>query len=395
MKWIFSSDIALFLFVILVGSFSACQKEPALSTSACEEVPPYREDHPKAEALQQTLDKYVNKGLPGIVVLIRDGEGRWIGSAGQADLSENTPMQLCQVSKVASITKPFIATLIFQLVEDSVIKLDEKAGQWVKSGILARVNNGGAITIRQLLNHSSGVYDVVSDQDFYLSVLNEPRKEWKSEELLEYVYHEPAYFPAGDSTRYSNTNYILLSRVIEAATGKSHAQLLRERIFKPLGLEHTSYHWHDPLPSSTAQGYYDLYNNGDIMNLTMYNTGDGNGYNGIYSTVADLQRFIEALVRDKTLLKPATVDQMLTFQPYNDDGKKFGLGIYKDFIGHPANTYAYGHRGRELAYSGDMFWFPQEDVTFVTLVNYGTNAESKLQSVYFDYREEVVSRLLE
>lgn len=341
------------------------------------------------------LEDYVDQGLPGLILLIRDSSGVWTGSAGMSDIGEDVSMQPCHTSKVASITKPFIATLVMMLVEEQVISLDDRVGEWISPEKLEGVENARNATIRQLMNHTSGVFDVISDDDFYLSVLNHPQKEWKPQELLGFVEDQSAYFSSGKGVHYSNTNYLLLSMVLEKATGKPHHQLLHNRILEPLNLENTVYHYHDDLPENTAQGYYDLYNDGDIRNLTNYNTGNGNGYNGIYSTVKDLQVFIEVLVRNQSLLEGGTVDQMLDFDVPVENGKKNGLGLYKDFIEHPAGTYAYGHRGRDLAYSGDMYWFPEEDYTMVTLVNYGADGESKLRPVYRAYLWEVVSVLVE
>ncbi len=180
--------------------------------------------------------------------------------------------------------------------------------------------------------------------------------------------------------------------VIEQATGQDHAKLLREKVIQPLNLENTAYYWHDPLPSYTAQGYFDLYNNGSILNVTNYNTGSGNGYGGLYSNVYDLQLFIEALVREKRVLSAPMLEEMLHFtkevETYN---RANGLGIFKDFLERAPEEYAYGHRGRDLGYTADMYWFPEKDRTMVYFVNYGTDAASDLKSVFTDFRNAMAT----
>ncbi|PSR14545.1 MAG: hypothetical protein C7N36_03705, partial [Bacteroidetes bacterium] len=211
-----------------------------------------------------------------------------------------------------------------------------------------------------------------------------------------YVFDDDPLFAPGTDVRYSNTNYLLLVMVINQATGRDHAQLLREKVIEPLGLSHTYYYWHDPLPLHVAQGYFDLYNNGTILNLTNYNTGSGNGYGGIYANVEDLQTFIEALVYQKTVLSPESLAEMLTFTaPEAGANRANGLGIFRDFLERAPDQFAYGHRGRDLSYTADMYWFPNQNYTMTYLVNYGTDAKSSLRSVFFDFRTAMVDAIME
>ncbi len=369
----------------------ACEKEPLVETRNCEVS--QRESHPKSEAFNDLLKEYHEKGLPGISLLIRDSSGLWIGSEGMADLEQDVPMRVCHISKVASITKPFMASLVMMLEKEGKLSLDDPISKYIKGNKLLNIENAKEVTIRQLMNHTSGIYDVISDDEFYLSVLDNPQKEWEHEELLEYVKGDNAYFPPGEDVQYSNSNYLLLSMVIERATRQTHFKVLKEKIIDPLSLSSTVYHPQQPLPANTAKGYFDLYNNGNILELSDYNTGNGNGYNGIYSTVKDLQVFIESLVRSKSLVGTKQLNKMQTFNRA-ETYREIGLGLMKDFQDHPSNTYAIGHGGSDLAYSGEMYYFPQEDYTMVTLVNYGTNGDSELGEVYEAYRKDVVSVLM-
>ncbi|MPM34089.1 hypothetical protein SDC9_80670 [bioreactor metagenome] len=184
--------------------------------------------------------------------------------------------------------------------------------------------------------------------------------------------------------------------IIEAATGRKHHELMHERIIDPLGLENTYYYYHDELPEYTAQGYYDLYNNGTILNLTNYNTGSGNGYTGLYCSVRDLQLFTEALFVNKTLLSDDILNEMQTFTAMDPEAyRSFGLGIFKDFMDRPADEYGLGHRGRDLAYSADAFWFPKNNTTMAFLINYGTNGNSSLRDVFFNFRKDLADIIFE
>lgn len=386
MKQVLFPKLASFL--ILAITFTECTSDYIEATTSCT-ANAYSDSpvHPKAEAYQTLLNKYVMEGLPGIILLIRDENGTWVGAAGKADIEQNVLMSPCHISKAASITKMFVAVATLQLVEEGVLQLDEKITQWLPSSVTDEIENANSVTLRQLLNHTSGIYDIIDDNSFYLDILNNPTKKRSLEELAMFVYGKQAVFTPGDSAAYSNTNTLLVSMIIERITGKAHEQVIRERILDPLSLGNTYYIAYDKLPSNTAQGYFDLYNKGTIVNLSNYYTASG--YGGMYSSVFDLQTFIEALFIQQSLLSPASLEQMLQFSPIVENGKLLGTGIFKDFLFLGEENFAYGHRGRDLAYTADLFWFPNQNTTMAMLLNYGTDAESELRSVFDAFRREL------
>jgi D-alanyl-D-alanine carboxypeptidase len=379
--------------------FLSCQPAAVGPTSVCLEQGGSTVNYPRAQEFQDLLDKYAGLGLPGIAMLVRDGDGRWVGSAGMADMAKSIPFLPCHVSKLASVTKVFIGALAMRLVEQGAFGLDDPVSKWLPADVIEKLAiDGEKITVRMLLNHTTGIPDVISQSGFYLAVINNPGKEWSYEEQLEYVYGLPSTFsPPGSQLKYSNTNLLLAAMAMDKAGGKPHGQLMRELVFEPLGLENTFYPPNDELPSTVAQGYFDLYNNGTIANLSNLNTGNGHGYTGVYSNVFDLQVFIEALLRDKTFLSPEALAGMLEITSYRDGDEPlaFGVSIQKEFIWLGPDKYAYGHGGRELAYSADLFYFPERDITYTFVVNYGTNGESALREVFNQFRDEVVGRVLE
>ncbi len=373
--------------------FTACERAEIQPTDLC--MPAMSEAHAKADLYQGVIDEYTRKGLPGIAVLIRDEDGEWSGASGMADIHRGVPFQVCHVSKVASVTKLFVGVLVMKLVEDGTFALDDPIRKWLSDKTLKRIANADQVSIRQLLNHTSGIYDLIDDNAFYLAILNHPGRKWKPDELLEYVRGDDAVFPPGTDVEYSNTNFLLTAMIIEAATGQSHATLLRQRILDPLSLSDTYYHWHEGLPGLVAQGYFDLYNNGNLLEMSNFNTGSGNGYGGLYSTIYDMRTFIEALLRDKTLLSPASLEEMLTITSEDlVSGEAYGVTIRKDFLDRSADEFGLGHRGRDLAYSADLFYFPTRDMTISYLVNYGTDAKSELREVFLRFREAMVDAMM-
>lgn len=386
------------MFVIAVG----CKKAQILETSSIGPAVPWADSsskHPKDAAFRALIEKYRKLGLPGISLLVNDAHGTWIGATGKADIGNDIDFVPGTVSKVASITKLFMGTLVFKMMEDSVNTgigynaLYKKVNQWLPSTITNKLPNGNEITLGQCLNHETGLPDLIKEDKFYLAVLNNPNKKWKPEELLKFIYNKKPDFAPGDTAVYSNTNFVIVTMILEAQTGKKHADLLKQYILNPLGLTNTYYQPYDKLPNSVAQGYFDLYNNNRIVNVSNLVTGSGNGYGGIYSNLFDLLKFENALFIQKTLLKPSSLAIMQTYGK-KDDTNYYGYGLQKSYI-QPDGEYAIGHKGRDLGYSANLFYFPQKGVTHIFFVNYGTDAESGLKQVFMDFVNELITLSLQ
>jgi len=359
-------------------------------------------NHPRHAAYSKLITKYNKLGLPGIALLINDQYGTWIGAAGKADIKENIDFAPCQVSKVASITKLLIGTLVFKMMEDSVHTnigykdLNTRISHWLPEAILKKVPNGSLATLGQLMNHESGIPEVAEENDFYLAVLNNPNKLWKQEELLEFVDGTAGVFNPGDTAIYSNTNTLLVAMILDKISGKSHASLLREKIIEPYGLVNTFYHPYDPLPAYVAQGYYDLYRKHTLINVSNFMTGNGAGYNGVYSNVVDLYHFLDALLIHKSILTESSLDLMMRTGK-SDGSNRYGYGIMRKFIEREPNA-GWGHSGRDLGYTANLFYFPpvngRQAVSHSFLINYGTDADSFLKETFRQFQAELLDLTL-
>ena len=385
------------LIIVAVTAFCSCKKAQIGQTRSVGPAIPWQDSssrHPKNAQLNALLDKYKMRGFPGISLLVRDANGTWVGSRGKADIGNNIEFVPGTISKAASITKMMVGTLVFKLMEDSTrtgigySALHKKIKDWLPSGITNRLANGNLITLGQCMKHETGIPDIIDQDPFYLAVLNHPNKKWKPEELLEYVYDEDALFAPGDTAIYSNTNTILVAMVIEAQTGKKHADLLKQYIITPLGMTHTYYQPHDELPNSVAQGYYDLYNNNTIVNVSNLVTGSGNGYGGIYSNLFDLQKFAQAFFINQTLVHPQSYSIMQTYGK-QDGSNYYGYGLQKSFLNHGIN-YGFGHKGRDVGYTANLFHFPNKGVTHIFFLNYGTDGDSRLGDIFYEFQDELV-----
>ena len=391
--------ILLLCFFSVTASCKKAQIQPSEVSPVSISWPDSSSIHPKHIALKALLEKYHQKGLPGISLLVNDVNGTWIGSAGKADIEKNIDFLPGTVSKVASITKLFMGVLTFKLMEDSMntgigyTALQQPVKNWLPQRIISKLPNGNLITLGQCLKHETGIPDIIEQDAFYLAVLNDPNKKWQAEELLSFIYDKKPLFSPSDTAIYSNTNFIIVSMILEAATGKKHSDLLKQYILKPLGLTNTYYQPHDILPNNVAQGYYDLYNNNTIVNVSNLVTGSGNGYGGIYSNLFDLYKFADALFLKQTLLTVKSMNIMRTFG--KTDGDNFyGYGLQKSFISRGIN-FGYGHKGRDVGYTANLFYFPGKKVTHIFFINYGTDSKSNLRQVFYDFQEELLNLTLQ
>jgi len=271
-----------------------------------------------SSALQTELDQLVALGVPGVVLLVRDNDQSIVLTAGVSDLEAQTPMSPDATFRVASITKPYTASIVMQLVAEGTLGLDDTVEQWLP-GI---VTNADLITIRELLGHTSGVADYFNDP----AVL-EPYFEgdyehvWTPQQLVEIADHLGATFEPGTDWSYSNTNYALVGLIVEQATGNTLGEEMQTRIFDELGLVNTTFATDTTLDPKMAHGY--LMGDGDPIDTTgiyPFPYGAGN----IVSDAADTATFYGALFGGD-VVEPALLDEMMSI--IADDVVPYGLGL--------------------------------------------------------------------
>ncbi|MBN2379968.1 beta-lactamase family protein [candidate division WOR-3 bacterium] len=330
--------------------------------------------HPKDSLYQSIVDKYVNQGIAGLSVLVRDTvEGLWIGCGGYADLEDGIQMNPKHVHYISSITKSYTATEIMLLREEGLIDLDAKIDAYLPARITDKLPNGHTVTVSQLLRHTSGIPDYIDL--FLVDVFNDYKKPLTAEELLEYVYKVDAWFEPGTNHSYSNTNYVLLSLIVDSLAG-DHSRYLQERILDRLSLTETYYKNHPDFqwPPGLVNSYSEFYNPGRIVNLSdaqNYISANSYGDGGIRTTVEDLAEFFEALFTGE-IVNQSSLDQMLTRLHDADpklsgsDDWDYGLGI---MIRNTDYGVSVGHAGGLIANQADVRYFPESEVTIVICYN--------------------------
>lgn len=324
--------------------------------------------HPRAGELQAALEREVAGRVPGAVWAVRDREGLWLGAFGHADLDLAVPMRACQRFRIASVTKPMVATAVLRLAELGDVDLDAPLFEALPEPWADRFDDPDS-TLRNALRHRTGL-PRFRDTKWGLEVFDDPGRTWSTDDFLHRALDKKREFAPGTGYTYSNTNYLLAGKVIERATGSGHDAFIAREVFEAVGMTDASYVADDPRApeSALARGYLDVWGDHRLYDATeSFAVTDSTAAGGAVASALDLQRFIDALLRDKTVLDPNTVEAMLDLQPTGDpDFAGYGLGI--ESWDTPWGR-GLGHTGQRFGYLARVHWFPERDITMVLLVN--------------------------
>src|SRR5215469_1720794 len=321
-------------------------------------------------------------GFPGATLgfVLPDGH---VGSTavGLADKERNIPMRPGDRMLSGSIGKTYVAALALRLVEEGRASLDTRISQWLgKESWFHHLPNGDSITLRMLLNHSSGLRNHVNDERFVARARKNPDAFWAHEELVEYDLYKPPLFPAGKGFAYADTNYILVGLIVEKITGKSYYSELAEEILNPLELSSTSPSDRRVIPG-IVNAYTDPQNEfglpvkvcaseKDALNPQIEWTGGG-----LVSTAPDLARWAWLLLGGH-VLKNASLRQMLTGIPAASEGGRYGLGMaIRDTELGPA----YGHDGEFPGFLSVMAYFPRYQIAVAVQLNTDDDQRFKIR----------------
>ncbi|MFG2496947.1 serine hydrolase domain-containing protein [Streptomyces sp. NPDC048441] len=287
-------------------------------------------------ATRKAMEAAVNENAPGVSVQAKDKHGTWNSAAGIGDVERQSPRGAHDRFRVGSITKTFVSTVILQLVAEGKLSLDDKVGRWLPGVVEGHGHDGDRITVRQLLNHTSGIYNVLNDPGFqelmYTEKFLEHRYDtWTPEQLTAIAMRHKPDFDPGDGWNYSNTNYLLAGMIIKKVTGKSYADEIDRRIIKPLGLTATSAPATDssmPEPSSRAYMKLSKAPGATFHDVTELNPSLAGASGGMISDSADLNRFYTALLRGKLLPKKQLAEMKKTVSEGEDNpAERYGLGL--------------------------------------------------------------------
>ncbi|MFE2727742.1 serine hydrolase domain-containing protein [Kitasatospora sp. NPDC059327] len=321
-------------------------------------------------ALNAAVRAMVDQGGSSAALGLVGERGRpaWTGAAGTADFATGAPTPADGRFRIGSVTKTFVATVVLQLVAEHRIGLDDP----VESRLPGVVPNGRQITVRQLLNHTSGLFNYTEDASFSFEEDPVALRQWLDtgrwrsyapRELVDLATAHPPYFAPGQGWHYSNTNYLVVGMLIERITGRGWADEVRRRIIRPLGLTGTSMPLDSvSVPGPHAHGYYKLPDGpADVTRLNPSMAGAAGA--GI-STTTDLTRFISALLGGR-LLGPAELAEMKRPSPQSG-ADAYGLGLQRTST--TCGEY-WGHNGGIPGYTTLLYGSPDGRRQFAASVN--------------------------
>lgn len=327
--------------------------------------------------LQSKLDNLVKQSiLPGgVSAAVALPDGNIITAvAGDADREAKKPMTPDTLLIQGSVGKTYVAAIALQLVHEKKLNLDEKVSSYLgQEPWFEKLPNAKDITVKHLMNHTSGIMRYELDPKFTTDLTKSPTKEWKPVERLEYVFGKKPRFEAGQGWDYSDTNYIVLGMIIEKITGQSIEDLIMTRLLEPLGLKHTMSTNRLTIPG-LAQGYAgpqnpfggkELMLNADgsmIVNPQFEWTGGG-----MASTTADLAKWGKLMYEGKAFdasLLPVMLEGVKA--PMLGRDAQYGLGVILRPTPHGKT---YGHSGFFPGYMTDMMYWPDSKVAVAVMVN--------------------------
>ncbi|MFJ7147674.1 serine hydrolase domain-containing protein [Streptomyces sp. NPDC100445] len=307
---------------------------------------------PGRTATREAVEAVVREGVPGVTATVEDARGTWSATAGVGDTRTGRPRSAADRYRVGSITKTFVATVLLQLEAEGRLSLDDTVDRWLPGVVRGHGHDGRAITVRQLLNHTSGISNYTEDEDFartYFLADGFLRHRYDTlapRDLVAIAMRHTPYFAPGTSWHYSNTNYVLAGMVIEKVTGHPYATEIRRRVIEPLHLTGTSVPGTRvtvPRPSGRAYGKLAETATGPVYDVTELNPSLASSAGEMISDSADLDRFYGALLRGD-LLPPRQLAEMKTTVKSGETPRAgYGLGLQKTVL--DCGVQVWGHDG--------------------------------------------------
>lgn len=390
------------IMLIVLACWSCQPEEVEFVTTDCFWTNEYL-DHPHQTAYQSVIDQLCDQGIPGINLLIdKDGEGVWIGSSGYARLETGQPILPCHAMPAGSVSKLFTGLAAMMMYEDGLLSLDASIEDYLGSELAQQIPNGTSAEVCHLLSHTSGIPDLVSNPAFLLDLLNNKDVNASRERVLsDFVYNRAPLFKPGEQFEYSNSNFEILTLIMDEVYPDGHADYFSFRILNRLGLKKTWYKnetdYYTLDSKGMANGYFDRFSNGMIENATEWSlaiTSGLTGAAGIVTTVTDLHLLLKAIFNAQ-LISEDTLEKMKTYILKKEGLSKyqFGLGLsYKTF---GAYGQAIGHTGKLPGYNSEAWFFPERNAYIIYQINFGNAMDGPLQRITDDdFRYDLLNAVL-
>ncbi|REL28196.1 class A beta-lactamase-related serine hydrolase [Thalassotalea euphylliae] len=324
---------------------------------------------PAQKDYQTMIDNVVGDDVPGLILRVDGKNTDFLGAAGLSDIDSQAPMQVYHQMPAGSAGKKATALLVAMLHEASLLDIDGLISTWLPDNILNNIPYSDTITLRQLLNHTAGVYDYLDEEtssDWFTAGIASIGELKSDIDALEFVYGKPAYFAPGEGVKYSNSGYILAGLVMDQVLGEHHHRALREWVLEPLGLIDTYYSGFENELGSSIPGY--IWEDGTRVNTKPFYESVGVADAPLVTTVSDLTALLRAILTDKTVVTEEMRDLLIGEDNIvaTDFGFDFGLGLFKE---ETDAGIIYHHGGDEAGYKTSNAYVVNADVAVTLFAN--------------------------
>jgi len=382
-------------FLLILALYSRLGLSQSLPVLNCND--PLENNNPnysKAAELQKAMEQLVSHGIPGCAMAVYSQEGWWCSAAGLAKIEDQTAMQTCHLQYLQSISKTYLAVAVLKLMEQGKINLEDPITRYLPARVIHHIAQAEKISVRMVMNHTSGIPEYNQVPAYVSYLLQHPDHYFKPEDYLLYISKKPLDFVPGSKYSYRNTNYLILSLMVDNIT-EDHAQFIRETIFKPLGLSQTFYRGSEGYLTylNLTNTYWDRFSDGIIENVSVLqrnNVASLAGDDGIVTTPAEAVKFLKGLMEGK-LISAATLSTMKEWVNDRKGDPTYGLGLdHATFVGHTG----LGHSGGGIGAGCQLYYFPDQEVYIFVAINLGTVTESPLHEVSTKTIDTIYNALL-
>jgi D-alanyl-D-alanine carboxypeptidase len=332
---------------------------PVLLACRCTKLTPLP---PEDQRNYQSLLEWSHRnGMPGAILLVRTPGREFVGSVGEADLKRHLPMRTNHAFQIGSVTKAFVGVVAAQMHAEGKLNLDAMITNSLPPDVTKHFPNADRITLRQMLEHTAGLYDVGRNTQRAIDrAFVDRRGKYPAIRELGYAFDKPPNFAPGEGWSYSNTGYLLAGLIIDRAAQQHHSAEIRGRILDPLNMTDTWYNVLETPRADSTHGYEDFFN-WWRTDTTAWTPAIG-GSAGLSSTVFDLGTFIRSVARDDGFLNAATRREL--FNAWSDEKKRYFFGLQRMRSRKDAPSFI-GHSGGTPGYHCFAFHQPERDITIV------------------------------
>jgi D-alanyl-D-alanine carboxypeptidase len=317
-------------------------------------------DSALASALQNRIDNYITSySIPGIsVTIFLPGDRVWSGASGMSHIYNMTPMDTSHLFEMASVTKTYTAAIIFQLMEQGLLSLDDTVGQYLPP--MNYIPPG--TTIRNMLKHRSGLYNYTNNSTIANEWFSHPDSIWPHLQMINTYVNSPPLFAQGASYSYSNTNFFLIGMIIEAITGNTFADELKNRIIIPHGLSQIYFPPYDSIPATYTPGWTSFTTSG------VYDTDASLILNDCSRSMAYTAGTVVAKPSDAAkFTKLLWTGQIISDNSLNIMKQCTNLSLSSSYV----NGYGYG--AQRFLFNGKTYYGHNGDISgFTEMTFYGT-----------------------